>query len=94
MESGVQAMPKREKITNTSVKAITPQDRRLNDTEIPGFHALISQAGKISYYLYYRVNGKQANYKIGVHGQITPAQARDIAKAKAGESDFSHIVVT
>ncbi|MCY7297070.1 site-specific integrase [Alteromonas sp. a30] len=78
-------MAKREKITNTSVKALIPEDWRLNDTEIPGFHALISKAGKVSYYLYYRVNGKQANYKIGVHGQITPAQARDIAKVKAGE---------
>nr|WP_246283188.1 Arm DNA-binding domain-containing protein [Marinifaba aquimaris] len=35
--------------------------------------------------MYYRHFGKQVNFKLGSHGSITPAQARDMAKAKAGE---------
>jgi integrase len=78
-------MAKREKITNSSIKALLVEDKRVNDTDIPGFHALISPKGKITYYLFYRIDGKQVNYKIGAHGHVTPAQARDLAKAKAGE---------
>jgi integrase len=78
-------MAKREKITISSIKALIIDDQRVNDTEVPGFHARISPRGKITYYLFYRHNGKQVNYKLGIHGEITPAQARDLAKAKAGE---------
>jgi integrase len=78
-------MARREKITNSSIKALLVEDKRVNDTDIPGFHALISPKGKITYYLFYRIDGKQVNYKIGAHGHVTPAQARDLAKAKAGE---------
>jgi integrase len=78
-------MAKREKITNSSIKALLVEDKRVNDTDISGFHALISPKGKVTYYLFYRYAGKQVNYKIGAHGHITPAQARDLAKAKAGE---------
>ena len=78
-------MTKRLKITNSSIKGLDVDDRRGNDTEISGFHARITPKGKITYYLFYRHNGKQVNFKIGSHGQITPAQARDLAKAKIGE---------
>lgn len=78
-------MAKREKITISSIKDLNIEDQRINDTEVPGFHARISPKGKITYYLFYRYNGKQVNYKLGCHGEITPAQARDLAKAKAGE---------
>ncbi|MBU2877711.1 site-specific integrase [Aliiglaciecola lipolytica] len=78
-------MAKREKITISSIKALVVDDKRVNDTEVPGFHALISPKGKITFYLYYRYNGKQVNYKLGIYGEITPSQARDLAKAKAGE---------
>ncbi len=78
-------MAKREKITISCIKRLVPADQRVNDTEIAGFHARISPAGKIVYYLYYRLNGKQVNFKLGAHGSITPTQARDMAKAKAGE---------
>jgi len=75
----------RAKISNTSIKNFMPEDQRLNDTEITGFHARITPEGKIHYYLYYRLNGKQVNYKLGSEGQITPALARDLAKQKIGE---------
>lgn len=75
----------RAKISNTSIKNLKPEDQRLNDTEISGFHARITPEGKIHYYLYYRLNGKQVNYKLGTEGQITPALARDLAKQKMGD---------
>lgn len=78
-------MAKRDKITNSTIKSLKIEDARLNDTDISGFHARISPKGKVAYYFYYRLNNKQVNFKLGDHGEITPAQARDLAKAKAGE---------
>ncbi|HCE4563660.1 integrase [Vibrio parahaemolyticus] len=77
-------MPVRKKITNTSIKALTVEQGRLNDTEISGFHARISPKGAIKYYFYYRLNGKQRNYFIGSADSLTPTQARDLVKEKAG----------
>ncbi|WP_394146447.1 tyrosine-type recombinase/integrase [Vibrio atypicus] len=74
----------KKKITNTSIKQLTIEDERLNDTEISGFHARISPKGAIKYYFYYRLNGKQRNYLIGSADSMTSAQARDLAKEKAG----------
>ncbi|WP_351124327.1 site-specific integrase [Shewanella sp. T24-MNA-CIBAN-0130] len=73
------------KINATSVKSLTVDDKRLNDTEIKGFHARISAKGGISYYLFYRHNGKQVNYLLGKGSSITPTQARDMAKSQAGK---------
>ena len=78
-------MTKRLKITNSSIKGLNVGDSRVNDTELSGFHARISPKGKITYYLFYRHNGKQVNYKLGSHPEISPSQARDLAKAKLGE---------
>ncbi|HCE4574142.1 site-specific integrase [Vibrio parahaemolyticus] len=77
-------MPVKKKITNTSIKALTVEQGRLNDTEISGFHARISPKGAIKYYFYYRLNGKQRNYLIGSADSLTPTQARDLVKEKAG----------
>ncbi|MBY8220945.1 site-specific integrase [Vibrio fluvialis] len=77
-------MPIKKKITNTSIKALTVEQGRLNDTEISGFHARISPKGAIKYYFYYRINGKQRNYFIGSADSLTPTQARDLVKEKAG----------
>ena len=78
-------MPLKSKINATAIKALQIEDKRLNDTEISGFHARISSKGAIKYYLYYRLNGKQTNYFLGAASDITPAQARDLAKEKVGE---------
>ena len=75
----------KQKITISSIKTLSPGVERINDTEIPGFHARISKTGRITYYLYYRLNGQQANYKIGTAAEITPVQARDLAKLKSAE---------
>ncbi|WP_372810645.1 Arm DNA-binding domain-containing protein [Pseudoalteromonas nigrifaciens] len=78
-------MPVKTKITAASIKELKTEDKRINDTEITGFHALISPKKLITYYLYYRIHGKQANYRLGIHGHITAAQARDLAKSKIAE---------
>ncbi len=75
----------KKKISNATISSLKIDDKRLNDTEISGFHARISPKGRITYFLYYRHNGKQQNVKLGTHPEITPAQARDAAKA-AGAS--------
>lgn len=78
-------MTKRQKITNSCIKDLRVGDGRVNDSEISGFHARITPKGKITYYIFYRLNGKQVNYKLGSHPELTPQQARDLAKAKLGE---------
>jgi len=75
----------KQKITASSIKHLSIEDKRLNDTEISGFHARISPKGVIKYYLYYRINGKQRNFLLGSATSLTPAQARDLAKEKAGQ---------
>ena len=76
----------KKKITNSSINALKPEDKRLNDTEISGFHARISPKGRVTYFLYYRHNGRQQNVKLGTHPEITPAQARDAAKMASASS--------
>ena len=76
----------RKKISNSSINNLQPEDKRLNDTELSGFHARISPKGRITYFLYYRHNGKQQNVKLGKHPEITPAQARDAAKSASASS--------
>ncbi|WP_158972636.1 tyrosine-type recombinase/integrase [Paraglaciecola sp. L3A3] len=78
-------MAVKAKISNSTIRNLKPSDKRLNDTDISGFHARITENGKIKYYLFYRLNGKQVNYLLGADGQITPAQARDLAKDKSAE---------
>lgn len=78
-------MAVKQKITANSIKHLSIEDKRLNDTEISGFHARISPKGVIKYYLYYRINGKQRNFLLGSATSLTPAQARDLAKEKAGQ---------
>ena len=75
----------KKKISASAIKQFTIEDKRLNDTEIPGFHARIFNTGRIVYYLYYRLDGKQVNCKIGSASDLTPAQARDLAREKMGE---------
>lgn len=75
----------KQKITISSIKVISPGLERINDTEIPGFHARISKTGRITYYLYYRINGQQSNYKIGTSHELTAVQARDLAKQKMAD---------
>ncbi|SON49366.1 site-specific integrase [Vibrio tapetis] len=77
-------MALKQKITNASIKKLSTDEQRINDTEVSGFHARISPKGHIKYYLFYRLNGKQRNFLLGSASSLTPAQARDLAKEQAG----------
>lgn len=85
LSTRVFTMAIKAKITTSSIKKLKPSDKRLTDTEIRGFHARIHASGNIHYYLYYKTHGREGNFKIGSHGQLTPSEAREIAKVKSGE---------
>jgi len=74
-----------QKITTKTIKELSPEDKRLNDTVVSGFHARISKSGAVKYYLYYRIQGRQANYFLGPASVLTPTQARDLATEKLAE---------
>ena len=79
-------MPK-FKLTKTAVESQTPQakDIILHDTEVKGFQAKITPAGRRSYQVYYRTkDGRERRPKIGDHGIFTVQQARDQAKVMLG----------
>ena len=58
----------------------------ISDTEIRGFSARRWDTGAISYSLRYRTrNGDRKRFLIGTHGNVTPDEARKIAKQRAGE---------
>jgi integrase len=72
------------KITKRSVDALTP-GAIISDSEIKGFVARRQQSGTISYgYRYRNQAGKQQWLPLGLHGSITPDEARRLAKRAAG----------
>jgi len=75
------------KLTATLIKGLETQVDRYEvwDTDIPGFLLRVSSTGEKTYYLAYRQHGRKRRFRIGKHGSITPAQAREIAKVKSGE---------
>jgi integrase len=73
------------KITAKTVAKMKPRDA-ISDTEIRGFSARCWDTGAITYSLRYRTrNGTRKRYLIGTHGNVTPEEARKIAKQRAGE---------
>jgi Arm DNA-binding domain len=55
------------------------------DCELKGFGANIQPTGKKTYFAYYRTrSGQQRRPAIGLHGTITVAEARQIAKRWVG----------
>jgi integrase len=70
------------KLTKTAVEKIQPEPRDFIvwDTEINGFGCKITPKGKRVYFLYYRTTaGRERRPSIGVHGQLTCQEAREIA---------------
>ncbi len=70
------------KLTKSAVENIQPEPRDfiMWDTEINGFGCKITPKGKRVYFLYYRTTaGRERRPSIGVHGQLTCQEARDIA---------------
>lgn len=75
----------RKAITKRAVDALKPGEM-LADTEVRGFVARRLPSGVVTYGLRYRDKGtgKRRWLALGLHGQVTPEQARDLAKKHAG----------
>ncbi len=82
-------MPKTMKLTKRAVDALKPAEARFVawDSEISGFGLRVSPTGRKSYVFRYRASGGRSGRSrepvIGVHGAITPDQAREIARSWA-----------
>ena len=76
----------RAKITKRRVDGLKPGDI-LADDAIKGFVARRLNSGVVSYGFRYRdkTTGRQRWIGLGLHGSITPDEARDLAKRRAGE---------
>jgi integrase len=77
-------------ISKRSVDAATPgaRDTHLWDDELAGFSLKITPGGRKVYLVQYRIGGRKGRTRrvnIGVHGQITPDQARVEAKRLLGQ---------
>ena len=74
----------RGKITKTLIDGLRPGDV-IADSDTRGFIARCLPSGAVSYGVRYRAAGRQRWLGLGTHGQITPAQARQLAKKRIGE---------
>jgi integrase len=74
----------RGKITKRAVDALRAGDI-LADEEVRGFVVRCLPSRVVTYGLRYRAAGKQRWLALGLHGKLTPEQARDLAKQRAGE---------
>jgi len=73
------------KITKRAVDVLRP-GQSIADTEVKGFVVRCLPSGTVSYgYRFRNRKGEQRWVPIGLHGQITPDQARTLAKKRAGE---------
>ena len=71
------------KLTKTLVEGAAPraQRYRLSDSLVPGLVLLVLPSGQRTYYLRHRVDGVQRDLKLGSPVELTPDQARDLARA-------------
>jgi len=71
------------KLTKTAVEAGRPQAQRyrLNDSLVPGLCLLVLPSGARTYYLRHRVDGAQRELKLGTPAELTPDQARELARS-------------
>ncbi|WP_299735707.1 site-specific integrase [uncultured Endozoicomonas sp.] len=72
-----------KKITETEITGLKLGES-LRDTQITGFRADRKKTG-VFFYLRYQLSGKRNTVKIGKHGSITVAQARELAKSLSGD---------
>jgi integrase len=71
------------KLNNTLLGTIKPtlMPFEVNDTDLKGFGLRVQPSGVMSYYVRYRLRGKQTRYVIGRTTEFSPAQARDAARS-------------
>lgn len=74
------------RLTKRIVDAAQPaaKDYVLWDEELPGFGLRVYASGKKSYVIQYRAEGRSRRFTLGLHGPLTPDDARKHAKAKLG----------
>jgi len=75
------------KLTKRTIDAAAVDPERdyfIWDDEMPGFGIRILKSGKKTYQIQYRKGGRTRRNSIGMHGTITPDEARKIAKEKLG----------
>jgi integrase len=70
------------KLTRTLVDRALPRPQRyrLNDSLVPGLCLLVLPSGARTYYLRHRVDGTQRELKLGTPVELTPDQARELAR--------------
>lgn len=81
-------IPDTRKLSDKVVAGLEPADKIYDvwDSEIKGFLVRVSTTGNKSFRLSYRnQDGKRQTFTIGRFGNVTTAQARDIAKTKIGQ---------
>jgi integrase len=70
------------KLTKTLVEGAAPRERRfrLNDSLVPGLSLLVLPTGARTYYLRHRVDGRQRDLKLGSPVELSPDDARRLAR--------------
>ena len=70
------------KLTAQTIRSLRPEDKpyEVVDLDLKGFLLRIQPSGVMTYYFSYRNDqGRRARYRIGKHGTLSPARARDEA---------------
>ena len=70
------------KLTAQTIRSLRAGDKpyEVVDIDLKGFLLRVQPSGVMSYYFFYRnEQGRRTRYRIGKHGTLSPAQARDEA---------------
>lgn len=80
------------RLTKRTVDAAQPNGRDyfLWDEEMSGFGLRVFASGKKSYVAQYRKEGRSRRVAIGLHGKLTPDEARGMAKSMLGDVAKGH----
>ena len=76
------------KLTNKSIASLNPRARAydVRDAEIKGFLLRVEPTGSLIYHLVYKnKDGHKRRFRIGKHGTLTAAQAREAANLLAAD---------
>jgi integrase len=80
------------RLTKRTIDALEPNGRDyfVWDEDMPGFGVRVFASGKKSYLVQYRKDGRSRRVSIGLHGKLTPDEARLMAKAHLGDVAKGH----
>lgn len=82
------------RISNSTVSKLRPPEKRpggkpqhvfYRDNLLQGFGMRLTSGGTMSYFVEKRVGGKNKRVTLGIHGQISPEQARKLAGEALGQ---------